>query len=91
MKAPSLSTSESTVVPLSPKVVNTVKAIEKVSDTQIALTLLRHVNNSSLTHTIRTSHSTLSTKDAVEGLTRQVHKCLASTLEVWCRGHPQSS
>ena len=40
MKAP-LSSPESTVVPLSPKVVNTVKAIEKVSDTQIALLLLR--------------------------------------------------
>ena len=77
MKAP-LSTSESTV-PLSPKVVNTVKAIEKVSDTQIALLLLRQVNNSSLTYTLRTSHS-LSTKDAVEGLTRQVHRCLASIL-----------
>ena len=36
MKAP-LSTPESTVVPLSNKVVNTVKAIEKVSDTQITL------------------------------------------------------
>ena len=78
MKAP-LSTSESTVVPLSPKVVNTVKAIEKVPDTQIALLLLCQVNNSSLTYTLRTSHS-LSTKDAVAGLTRQVHKCLASIL-----------
>ena len=78
MKAP-LSISESTVVPLSPKVVNTVKAIEKVSDTQIALLLLRQVNNSSFTYTLRTSHS-LSTKDAVAELTRQVHKCLASIL-----------
>ena len=89
MKAP-LSTSESTVVPLSPKVVNTVKAIEKVSDTQIALLLLRQVNNSSLTYTLRTSHST-STKDAVEELTRQVHKCLASILRCSVEDIHQSS
>ena len=52
MKAP-LSIPESTVVPLSSKVVNTVKAIEKVSDTQIALLLLLFQvnNNSSLTYT----------------------------------------
>ena len=56
MKAPPLSTPES-AVPLSPKVLNTVKVIEKVSDTQIALLLLHQVNNSSLTYTLRTSPS----------------------------------
>ena len=76
---PPLVSFESTVVPLSPKVANTVKAIEKVSDTQIALLLLRQVNNSSLTYTLRTSHS-LSTKSTVEEFKGQVHRCLASIL-----------
>ena len=80
MKAPLVSF-ESTVVPLSPKVANTAKAIEKVSYAQIALLLLRQVNNSSLTYTLRTSHS-LSTKDTVEEFKRQVHRCLASIPEV---------
>ena len=88
MKAP-LSTSESTVVPLSPKVVNTVKAIEKVSDTQIALLLLRQVNNSSLTYTLRTPHS-LSTNDAAEGSQGRYTSALPQS-EVQCRRHPQSS
>ena len=44
-------------IPLSLKVANTVKAIEKVTDTQLALLLLRQVNNNSLTYTLRTSHS----------------------------------
>ena len=78
MKAPLVSF-ESTVVPLSPKAANTVKAIEKVSDTQIALLLLRQVNNSSITYTLKTSHS-LSTKNTVKELTRQVHRCLVSIL-----------
>ena len=79
MKAPLVSF-ESTVVPLSPKIANTVKAIEKVSDTQITLPLLRQVNNNStITYTLRTSHS-LSTKNTVEELTRQVHRCLVSIL-----------
>ena len=63
-----MATGESVKIPLSPKVANTVKAIEKVTDTQLALLLLRQVNNS-LTYTLRTSHS-LSTKDTVEELTR---------------------
>ena len=56
MKAPVV-IGESAKIPLSPKVANTVKAIEKVTDTQLALLLLRQVNNNSLTHTLRTSHS----------------------------------
>ena len=52
----------------------------KVIDTQLALLLLRQVNNrNSLTYTLRTSHS-LSTKDTVAELTRDVHTCLASLL-----------
>ena len=50
MKAPVV-ISESVKIPLSPKVANTVKAIEKVTDTQLALLLLRQVNNNSLTYT----------------------------------------
>ena len=51
----------------------------KVTDTQLTLLLLRQVNNNSLTYTLRTSHS-LSTKDTVAELTRDVHACLASLL-----------
>ena len=68
-------------MPLNPKVANTVKAIEKVTDTQLALLLLRQVNNNSLTYTLRTSHS-LSTKDAVAELTRDVHRLSCITPEV---------
>ena len=65
---------------LSTKVANTVNVIEKVTDTQLALLLLRQVNNdSSLTYTLRTSHS-LSTKETVAELTRDAHTCLASLL-----------
>ena len=40
-------------IPLNSKVANTVKAIEKVSDTQLALLLLlRQVNNNPLTYTL---------------------------------------
>ena len=52
----------------------------KVTDTQLALLLLRQVNNNSLTYTLRTSHSLLTTKDTVTELTRDVHACLASLL-----------
>ena len=78
MKAP-VAFGESAAIPLNPKIANTVKAIEKVADTQLALLLLRQVNNNSLTYTLRTSHS-LSTKDAVAELTSEVHACLASLL-----------
>ena len=79
MKAP-VAIGESVKIPLSPKVTNTVKAIEKVTDTQLTfLLLLRQVNNNSLTYILRTSHS-LSTKDTVVELTRDVHACLASLL-----------
>ena len=40
MKAP-VAIGESVKIPLSPKIANTVKAIEKVTDTQLALLLLR--------------------------------------------------
>ena len=40
MKAP-VAIGESVKIPLKPKVANTVKAIEKVTDTQLALLLLR--------------------------------------------------
>ena len=53
--------------------------IRKITDTQLALLLLRQVNNNSLTYTLRTSHSLL-TKDTVAELTRDVHACLASLL-----------
>ena len=54
--------------------------LRKVTDTQLALLLLlRQVNNNSLTCTLRTSHS-LSTKETVAELTRDVHTCLASPL-----------
>ena len=57
MKAP-VAIGESVKIPLSPKIANTVKAIEKVTDTQLALLLLlRQVNNNSLTHSLRISHS----------------------------------
>ena len=55
MKGP-VAIGEPVKVPLSPKVVNTVKAIEKVTGTQLALLLLlRQVNNNSFTYTLRTS------------------------------------
>lgn len=50
MKAP-VAFGESAAIPLNPKIANTVKAIEKVADTQLALLLLRQVNNNSLTYT----------------------------------------
>ena len=75
MKAP-VAIGDSVKIPLNPKVANTVKAIEKVTDTQLALLLLRQVNNNSLTYTLRTSHS-LSTKETVAELTRDVHKHLS--------------
>ena len=78
MKAP-VAIGEPVKIPLSPKAANTVKAIEKVTDTQLALLLLRQVNNNSLTYTLRTSHS-LSTKDPVAELTRDEHNCLGSHL-----------
>ena len=56
------------------------KAIEKVTDTQLALLLLRQVNNNTLTYTLRTSHSLSTTKDTVAELTRDMHSCLASLL-----------
>ena len=50
MKAP-VAIGESVKIPLSTKIANTVKAIEKkVADTQLALLLHRQVNNNSLTH-----------------------------------------
>ena len=80
MKAP-VAFGESAAIPLNPKITNTVKAIEKVADTQLELLLLlRQVNTNSLTYTLRTSHS-LSTKDAVAELTSEVHACLASLLK----------
>ena len=80
MKVP-VAIGESVKIPLSPKIVNTVKAIEKVTDTQLALLLLRQVNNNSLTYTLRTSHS-LSTKDTVAELTRDVQHLSCITPEV---------
>ena len=59
MKAP-VAIDESVKVPLSPKVANTVKAIEKVTDTQLALLLLRQVN-SNFPH-IHTEDITLNNK-----------------------------
>ena len=80
MKAP-VAIGEPVKIPLNPKVANTVKAIEKVTDTQLALLLLRQVNNNnSLTYTLRTSHS-LSTKDIVAELTRCSH--WSFTVAVW--------
>ena len=58
------------------------KAIEKVTDTQLALLLLRQVNNNSLTYTLRTSHS-LSTN---KGHCYRVNKRCAHwsfTVAVW--------
>ena len=50
MKAP-VAIGESIVkMPLSSKAANTVKAIEKVTDTQLTLLLLRQVNNSNFPH-----------------------------------------
>ena len=52
----------------------------KVSDTQLAfLLLLKQVNNNFPHIHTETSHS-LSTKDTVAELTRDVHTCLASLL-----------
>ena len=54
----------------------------KVADTQLALLLLRQVNNNSLTYTLRTSHS-LSTKDTVAELTSDVCTHWSFTVAVW--------
>ena len=62
MKTP-VAIGESVKIPLSPKIANTVKAAEKVTDTQLALLLLRQVNNNSLTYTLRTSHSLSTSKE----------------------------
>ena len=45
-------------IPLNSKVANTGRLLRrKVTDIQLALLLLRQVNNNSLTYTLRTSHS----------------------------------
>ena len=80
MKAP-VAIGESVKIPLSPKVANTVKAIEKVTDTQLALLLLRQVNNNSFTYTMRHHTHTQKTKDTVTGLTRCTH--WSFTVAVW--------
>ena len=54
--------------------------MRKVTDTQLALLLLRWVNNNSLTYTLRASHSGSITKGTVAKLTSDVHTCLASLL-----------
>ena len=50
MKAP-VAIGDSVKVPHNPKVANTVKAIEKVTDTQLALLLLRQSTTATLSHT----------------------------------------
>ena len=58
---------------------NTVKAIEKVADTQLAHLLLGQdrstASTHSLVHSLRTSHS-LTIKDAVAELSSEVHAVL---------------
>lgn len=65
--------------PLNPKVLNTVKAVEKVADTQVAILLLRQINNSSLTYTLRTACPN-TTEDCVDQFTSAIVNSLATLL-----------
>ena len=65
--------------PLNPKVLNTVKAVEKVADTQIALLLLHQINNCSLIYTLRTACPN-STEECINQFSISIIEGLATLL-----------
>ena len=64
------------IAALSEKTIKTIEAVPSVNNTQIALLLLRQINNGSLTYTLRTA-TPCSTEGITQTFTKKVLQALA--------------
>ena len=70
----------SPIAALSEKTIKTIEAVPSVNNTQIALLLLRQINNGSLTYTLRTA-TPCSTEGITQTFTKKILQALAKILD----------
>ena len=68
------------IAALSEKTIKTIEAVPSVNNTQIALLLLRQINNGSLTYTLRTATPNC-TEGITETFTKKILQALAKILD----------
>ena len=68
------------IAALSEKTIKTIEAVPSVNNTQIALLLLRQINNGSLTYTLRTA-TPCSTEGITQTFTKKILQALAKILD----------